>query len=602
MLGYIVRRILQLIPVLIGISFITFTLSFIVPGDPVRAIMGQRSDREIELRIRQRFGLDKPWYVQYFLWVRNLVRNPGDLPEFNLQTGPADGSRLFDLKFSRNTLLATEGSIRPVVNEPYQRNVLAELAEPGCQPPEPGRFTGGMSMTFAGIEQTRAGSFALLKDFQGQQTKYPVDSSTEVWSDGETGGIDTARPGQNYLAWLRPEGFQTNREFTALFDLAERTVIDGMFDDVSSDQADVRQLESPTARTIVSKEHRGERWFFTLDEGNGNSEQFEMLPNALLMLGGNRARVGDFQPGMRVNVALTTKQETTLRAVYDSQSANLSEVAAAREKHPQSAFLTGRVSEVLLTPAVWFDFGRSYHQQREVRDIIRDSFKNTAYLSTVAMLIAILVGITAGIVSAVKPYSALDYFTMTAALIGVSMPVFWLGLMLILLFQGELNWVSGVGYGVVHWLPVNLGLFIFHIPWHQQVILPAITLGTVPMAIIARMTRSSMLEVLNLDYIRTARAKGLSEWAVIMRHALKNALIPIITVIGVDFALLLAGAVLTETVFSWPGMGREIVDAIEFRDFPVVMAGVVLFAFVFVMVNLVVDILYAYVDPRIRYQ
>ena len=457
-------------------------------------------------------------------------------------------------------------------------------------------------MTFAGIEQTRAGSFALLKDFQGQQTKYPVDSSTEVWSDGETGGIDTARPGQNYLAWLRPEGFQTNREFTALFDLAERTVIDGMFDDVSSDQADVRQLESPTARTIVSKEHRGERWFFTLDEGNGNSEQFEMLPNALLMLGGNRARVGDFQPGMRVNVALTTKQETTLRAVYDSQSANLSEVAAAREKHPQSAFLTGRVSEVLLTPAVWFDFGRSYHQQREVRDIIRDSFKNTAYLSTVAMLIAILVGITAGIVSAVKPYSALDYFTMTAALIGVSMPVFWLGLMLILLFQGELNWVSGVGYGVVHWLPVNLGLFIFHIPWHQQVILPAITLGTVPMAIIARMTRSSMLEVLNLDYIRTARAKGLSEWAVIMRHALKNALIPIITVIGVDFALLLAGAVLTETVFSWPGMGREIVDAIEFRDFPVVMAGVVLFAFVFVMVNLVVDILYAYVDPRIRYQ
>jgi peptide/nickel transport system permease protein len=218
------------------------------------------------------------------------------------------------------------------------------------------------------------------------------------------------------------------------------------------------------------------------------------------------------------------------------------------------------------------------------------------------MLIAILVGIAAGITSAVKPYSLLDYLTMTVALIGVSMPVFWLGLMLILLFQSQLHWFRGIGYGQIEWYALNLGLFSVHFPWHQNVILPAITLATVPMAIIARMTRSSMLEVMNLDYIRTARAKGLTEWSVIIRHALKNALIPIITVIGVDFALLLAGAVLTETVFSWPGLGREIVDAIEFRDFPVVMAGVVLFAFVFVMVNLLVDIMYAYIDPRIRYQ
>ncbi|HDS31196.1 MAG TPA: ABC transporter permease [Firmicutes bacterium] len=305
---------------------------------------------------------------------------------------------------------------------------------------------------------------------------------------------------------------------------------------------------------------------------------------------------------MSVNIAFVSRRDTTLHALYDSESESLEQLKIVVESHPDSISVGGRVTDITLSPAVWFDFGRSYQQHREVREIIRKSFINTAYLSTVAMLIAILVGIAAGIVSAVKPYSFPDYLTMTIALIGVSMPVFWLGLMLILLFQSQLHWIKGVGYGQIEWYAVNLGFFIVHFPWHQHVILPAITLATVPMAIIARMTRSSMLEVMNLDYIRTARAKGLSEWTVIIRHALKNALIPIITVIGVDFALLLAGAVLTETVFSWPGLGREIVDAIEFRDFPVVMAGVVLFAFVFVVVNLIIDILYAYIDPRIRYQ
>ncbi|MCX6647360.1 MAG: ABC transporter permease [bacterium] len=327
-----------------------------------------------------------------------------------------------------------------------------------------------------------------------------------------------------------------------------------------------------------------------------------MMSNAVLVLGGNRSELSDFTRGMSINVAFTNRVKITPYAVFDEESKGLVDVDGILSEHPDAIEATGTITDIILNPAVWFDFGRSYRQQREVRDIIHDSFKNTAYLSVVAMLIAIIAGIGAGVVSAVKPYSFVDYLTMTAALIGVSMPVFWLGLMLILLFQGQLGWVTGIGFGEITWFKVNLGLFSFHLPWHQNVILPAITLGTVPMAIIARMTRSSMLEVMNLDYIRTARAKGVSNWNVIIRHALKNSLIPIITVIGVDFALLLAGAVLTETVFSWPGLGREIVDAITFRDFPIVMAGVVLFAFIFVMVNLVVDILYAFVDPRIRYQ
>jgi len=602
MLRYIVRRLLQLIPVLIGISLITFTLSFIVPGDPVRAIMGQRSDREAELRIRQKFGLDKPWYVQYFIWVRNLVRNPGQLPQFKLRVPTDEGAEVYQFTMNESTVLATEGEMREVRNSPYQRNVLTGLYERGCAPPS-GRYTsGGTSRKL--LEITRKGEtiHALLEDFQGAREWFYVDEDIEVCADGETGGIDRAEIDGTYDAYFRSEGFQSGREFTAIFDAEEQVVIDGMYDEASSDHTEARNLPEPELMTIESRRTSRGPDYITLTDRTGETHEYEMMPNAVLLLGGNRANLAQFGAGMEVNVAFTTRSETTLYALYDDASSDLPEIAWVRDIYPDSIVSTGTITETVISPAVWFDFGRSYRQQREVRDIIRDSFRNTAYLTLVAMTIAILVGIIAGIVSAVRPYSAVDYLTMTGALIGVSMPVFWLGLMLILLFQGQLGWITGIGFGEITWHEINLGLFSFHLPWHQNVILPAITLATVPMAIIARMTRSSMLEVMNLDYIRTARAKGLNEWTVIIRHALKNSLIPIITVIGLNFALLLAGAVLTETVFSWPGLGREIVDAIEFRDFPVVMAGVVLFAFVFVMVNLVVDILYAYVDPRIRYQ
>jgi peptide/nickel transport system permease protein len=181
---------------------------------------------------------------------------------------------------------------------------------------------------------------------------------------------------------------------------------------------------------------------------------------------------------------------------------------------------------------------------------------------------------------------------MVFAVAGVSIPVFWLGLMLQLLFGVQLGWFPVTGmteYGAT--LAENL----------THLVLPAVTLATVPMAIIARITRSSMLEVMEQDYIRTARAKGLGQRTVLLRHALKNALIPIITVIGNMFALLLTGAVLTETVFSWPGLGRAMVDAITQRDFPVILGGVTLFAVTFVIVNLIVDSIYAWIDPRIRY-
>ena len=201
------------------------------------------------------------------------------------------------------------------------------------------------------------------------------------------------------------------------------------------------------------------------------------------------------------------------------------------------------------------------------------------------MVISICIGIPVGIISATRQYSFLDSFSMILALLGVSMPVFWLGLMLILVFSVKLGLLPSGGFD---------GL--------TSIILPGLTLGVGSAAIITRMTRSSMLEVIRQDYIRTARAKGVSEKVVINRHALKNALIPIITVVGLQFGGLLGGAVLTESVYSWPGVGRLMVDAIRQKDTPTVLAAVVFLATVFSVVNLLVDVLYAYVDPRIKSQ
>lgn len=238
-----------------------------------------------------------------------------------------------------------------------------------------------------------------------------------------------------------------------------------------------------------------------------------------------------------------------------------------------------------VTNAVKGDFGRSYTTKRPVFNEIMSRFPNTLVLTITGMILAVVISIPIGIISAIKPYSLIDAIGMIVALLGVSMPNFWLGLMLILLFSVKLGWLPSFGFEEL-----------------KSLVLPTITLGTGVTAIITRMTRSSMLEVIRQDYIRTARAKGASERKVIYQHALKNALIPVVTVIGLQFGYLLGGAVLTETVFSWPGVGRFMVEAIRQKDTPTVLASVVFLATAFSIVNLFVDILYAFIDPRIKSQ
>ena len=228
------------------------------------------------------------------------------------------------------------------------------------------------------------------------------------------------------------------------------------------------------------------------------------------------------------------------------------------------------------------DLGRSYITQRPVLGDLVERFPKTLQLAGAAMLLATLCGVTLGVVAAIRPGGAIDRFSMILAYVGISFPVYWVGLLLILLFALLLRWLPPSGYGGIAFLA-----------------LPALTLGMRSIAFLARMTRGAMLEVLPSDFVRTARAKGLAERRVIGRHALRNALLPIITVLGLDVGNYLTGSILTETIFSWPGVGRYVLLAIEKRDLPAVQGSILFMSVIFVLVNLLTDVLYAKADPRV---
>jgi len=239
-------------------------------------------------------------------------------------------------------------------------------------------------------------------------------------------------------------------------------------------------------------------------------------------------------------------------------------------------------------------------------------FPATVELSFVAMLLAVIVGLPAGIVAALKRNSVADYAVMGVSLTGYSMPIFWWALLLILFFSVQLGWTPVSGRIAVEFdVPTQTGFMLIDALRSGEpgafrsalshLVLPAIALGTIPLAVIARMTRSSMLEVLREDYVRTARAKGLPYTRVVLVHALRNALIPVVTIIGLQVGLLLSGAILTETIFSWPGVGNWLIHAVQSRDYPVVQGGILLIATIVITVNLIVDALYGVINPRIRH-
>ncbi|MDY8110390.1 ABC transporter permease subunit [Fulvimarina sp. 2208YS6-2-32] len=257
------------------------------------------------------------------------------------------------------------------------------------------------------------------------------------------------------------------------------------------------------------------------------------------------------------------------------------------------------------------DFGTSIVTKRGVAGEFFTLFPATLELSLTAITIAVLLGVPAGVFAAVKRGSWFDQITMGTALVGYSMPIFWWGLLLIILFSGILQWTPVSGrIDLLYYFPATTGFMLIDSLLSGQegafksavshLVLPSIVLATIPLAVIARQTRSAMLEVLSEDYVRTARAKGLAPRRVIGVHALRNALIPVITTIGLQIGVLMAGAILTETIFSWPGIGKWMVDSVFRRDYPVVQGGLLLIALVIMFVNLIVDLLYGVVNPRVR--
>ncbi|WP_339780977.1 ABC transporter permease subunit [uncultured Thalassospira sp.] len=258
------------------------------------------------------------------------------------------------------------------------------------------------------------------------------------------------------------------------------------------------------------------------------------------------------------------------------------------------------------------DLGKSFVTRKPVLEEFMTLFPATVELGVIAILFAIVVGLPLGVIAAVRRGGIFDYTTMTISLAGYSMPIFWWATMLIMFFSVFLGWTPVSGrLSVLYYIEPTTGFMLIDtllsdqkgafVDALQHLILPSIALGTIPMAVIARMTRSSMLEVLREDYIRVARAKGLSPTKVVVLHGLRNALIPVVTVIGLQVSVLVAGAILTETIFSWPGIGKWIVEAVSRRDYPTIQGGILLIAIMIMMVNLFVDLTYSVINPRIRH-
>ncbi|KUO73176.1 MAG: peptide ABC transporter permease [Clostridia bacterium BRH_c25] len=251
------------------------------------------------------------------------------------------------------------------------------------------------------------------------------------------------------------------------------------------------------------------------------------------------------------------------------------------------------------------DFGNSIFLRQPVLEVIKASFPATIELAVTALIISLIIAVPLGIISAVKQNSWVDYTSMAFAQLGISMPVFWTGVLLILLFSVKLGWLPSFGRGesIIEGLKVlvTTGSGEVLLASLKKLILPAASLGIMGSAMISRMIRSTMLEVLDSDYVRTARAKGTVERKVIMKHAFRNALLPVVTIVGLQFGTLLGGSIITESVFAWPGIGRIIVTAISQRDFPLVQGGVIFLATTFAVMNLLVDVLYVVINPKIRH-
>lgn len=559
MLKFILRRLLQAIPIILATTFLAYGIVRAAPGDPVQMLVGdpKKIPASVIEDLKTQLGLDKPWYVSYAYWLRNLFYNPAPPPIVDLQLDKETMSELgrskLNLRIDKDTLVLLNGQAIP------QRQTATAVYE---------------------TQEKKSGS--MIRKVKVPKTSGPLREAFEKDRDADWAAV---------FVWIK------------------EPVVTGVFDDSSSNDNEVSTMHPRANVEIVSVDQASQTLTVKQLDVEGTPETVFPLENVNLQLRLNKQKVKlkDLTPGAKLVMVTREREISKLFALADEASRDqIADVSQFTfQGKPLSADTPGlfhqdaKLKAVFAQPAKRFDLGESYNARRPVTELYMEALGNTFFLVLMVLILEFLIAIPVGIIVALKKNSPLDYFLTFLTFVGISLPNFWLALMFLMFFAYNLKVLPSSGMQ-------TMGTEFSWSDWstvvdrmrHMAMPLAVMTLGA--LAGTMRYTRAAVLDVIHQDYVRTAKAKGLPYWRVIIGHVLKNAMIPIITLLGLTFPFLISGSFIVETIFGWPGMGKLALSAVFQRDYPVIMAGILFGAMMIIAGQLLADVLYAWANPRIR--
>lgn len=572
MLRFILRRLLQAIPIILATTFVAYGIIRAAPGDPVQMLVGdpKKIPPSVIEGIKRQLGLDKPWYVSYVYWLRNLIYNPPGAPIVDVVLTDSEAMAAIkrsavNLRIDRDTLVLLDG--QPISQHKAAWTVIEKQY----------RAPGGRVLTAEQAAKTPNARLEKVPRTQGP---------------------------------LR-ERFNEDRNalYEVVFLWTEDKLVSGVFDDQSSNDNEVSRLYPRINIEVVSTSPEdGTITYLNLDEGTGEPVTLPVdTVNLQIRLNKRRVPLRELAPGSRLMLVTREEEKSKLFALADAGSAGgiPSLDTLTWQGQPLSALpgavYTGTASlrAVFGQPAKRFDLGESFTTRRPVTELYLEALNNTFFLVLLVLILEFLIAVPVGIIVALWKNSVLDYILTFLTFVGISLPNFWLALVLLMFFTFHLNVLPAGGMQsrdmVFSWGDWNS---IVDRLKHLIMPLTVLTLGS--LASVMRYTRAAVLDILHQDYVRTAKAKGLPYNKVVVRHILRNALIPIITLLGLSLPFLIGGSFIVETIFTWPGMGRLGLRAVFERDYPVIMAGILFGSMMIILGQLVADVLYAWANPRIR--
>jgi|GEM_PF-347450 len=558
MFQFILRRLLQAIPIILATTFLAYGIIRAAPGDPIQMLIGdpKKIPASVIEDLKRQLGLDKPWYVSYAYWLRNLFYNPAQPPIVDIELDKATMESLnqtsFDVRIDKDTIVLIDGQ---EVAQRKAAHAVFELSE---------KTSGSMKRKIR-VPRTKG----LLKD------AFEKDRSAD-W--------------QAILIWVK------------------EPVVTGVFDEASANDNEVSALYPRERIKVISFDARARLLKAQeLDKPGQPETVFDVdNVNVQLRLGKAKVKPPDLV-GKEVLLVTRSRETSRLFALADQASAaKMPAVGSFTWKgEPLKDGIAGlyaqpvKLKAVVASPAKRFDLGVSYTQGRPVTELYMEALQNTFFMVFLVLLLEFLIAIPIGIIVALKKNSPLDYILTFLTFVGISLPNFWLALMFLMIFSFGLGWYPSGGMQSMNTtLDWRDPATIYDRIRHMTLPLLVMTLGAI--AGTMRYTRAAVLDVIHQDYVRTAKAKGLPYWRVITGHVLKNAMIPIITLLGLTLPFLIGGSYIVETIFSWPGMGRLGLEAVFKRDYPVIMAGILFGAMMIIAGQLLADVLYAWANPRIR--